>query len=227
MSLSSLSSLDGSSFLYLWPPHFTYQVCSLESHHDYLFLTPNPLINLLGNVLSKECRKTFQSLAVRQNQSPTSPLLKPVLNAPIQCHKIQRQRSWTLDLRDCFDHGNSSLKGKANKRCVSNAIYFVSEISYLYCWCHVFWLVSSQVSCASSHTNHSCWVCCRIYLFIYFFSIFSNYNLHCSVTWLQHCFSIRGHTKLTLYTKKARCKASSGIIIHYLCVAQNLYEINL
>lgn len=92
----------------------------LESHHAYFFLTPNPLIKLLGNVLLKECKKTFQSLAARRVQNSSSPLLKPVLSASILCRKTHHQRSWTLALREHIDHGNSSVKAKTNKRCTSN-----------------------------------------------------------------------------------------------------------
>lgn len=67
----------------------------LESHHANLFLTPNPLINLLGNVLLKECKKTFHSLAMMQVQSPTSPLLKPVLSTSIRAkHTIRGHEPW-------------------------------------------------------------------------------------------------------------------------------------
>lgn len=81
---------------------------------------PMPLINLLGNLLLKECKKTFHRLAVRQVWCCTGPLLKPVLSTSISCPKTRHQRSWTLALSEHFDHGNSSAKAKTNKRCTSN-----------------------------------------------------------------------------------------------------------
>lgn len=83
-------------------------------------VVPVLLINLLGNVLLKECKKTFHRLAVRQVWCCTGPLLKPVLSASISCPKRRHQRSWTLALSEHFDHGNSSVKAKTNKRCTSN-----------------------------------------------------------------------------------------------------------
>lgn len=87
---------------------------------------------------------------MRQIQSHTSPLLKPVLSASIQRHKTHHQRSWTLAHREHFDHGNSSVKAKTNKGCTSNTKTF--------CWWNsIFRLLVSSilVPCVWLHTNQS------------------------------------------------------------------------
>lgn len=48
---------------------------------------PMPLINLLGNVLLKECKKTFHRLAVRQVWCCTGPLLNQCLALPARVPK--------------------------------------------------------------------------------------------------------------------------------------------
>lgn len=100
-------------------------------------------MNLLGNVLFKECKKTFHRLAMRQVQTPTSALLKPALSTSIQCRKNYTVRGHDLwHSESTLTMGIAVLKPKqtsnAHQTPRHSVVILAAGTMQYPTWCHVY-----------------------------------------------------------------------------------------
>lgn len=125
-------------------------------------------------------------------QSPIRPLLKPVLSTSIQRCKTDYQRSWTLAFRKNFDHGNTSIKTKTNKRFTSNRnIFLWWDSILLVAWIlfsvwantiffrtlaiHYIHIFINDIMSAESDIISN--ICFDIIVYLCFLSIFTNFQI--------------------------------------------------
>lgn len=126
-------------------------------------------------------------------QSPIRPLLKPLLSTSIQRCKTDYQRSWTSAFRKNFDHGNTSIKTKTNKRFTSNRNIFLWWDSILLVawilfsvWANTIflghWQFTTYVTIfindiLSAESDIISNICFDIIVYLCFLSIFTNFQI--------------------------------------------------
>lgn len=146
-------------------------------------------------------------------QSPIRPLLKPLLSTSIQRCKTDYQRSWTSAFRKNFDHGNTSIKTKTNKRFTSNRNIFLWWDSILLVawilfsvWANTIFLGHWQFTTyitifindiLSAESDIISNICFDIIVYLCFLSIFTNFQIKTFVS-LFFLWGLRGLKNATV-----------------------------